>query len=213
MASSESPTLIQEYSQVFTTLHAGKRQLIQWGADAVTLNRYIIDAARATGETNPQPVLQTIDISQVTEGETEQERTRYCSDTLKNLISLQEQVSVLQKSARESGISGGLLTIIGQAANQSPDDHGASVLKQLSELVGNKDTKDATDTKTESPKADVVADVLVQESAANDVDRLDDERRTALQQLAFAVRKHWLSLLVDATVCSAVTAVAISLVI
>ena len=119
MASSESPTLIDEYSQTFTTLHVGKRELIGWGADAVTLNRFIVDAAGETGQTDPKTVLQSIDISKVPHGDSDVARAQYCETALKKLISLQEEVTVLQKSAREKGISGGLLTIIGQAANQS----------------------------------------------------------------------------------------------
>jgi len=103
MPSPQKSSLITEYSSAFTSLQAGKRHLIQCGADA--------------------------------EGDTEEQRAAYCDNALKQLIALQEEVAMLQKSARESGISGGLLTIVGQAASQSPDDNGASVLRQLGELV------------------------------------------------------------------------------
>jgi len=123
------------------------------------LNRYIVDAAANTGELDPASVLQMIDVNKVTHGDSYDERTAYCETALKKLVSLQEEVSVLQKSAREKGISGGLLTIIGQAASQSPEDNGASVLRQLTDLVqvdesgndasGNKNASDASDSQSE----------------------------------------------------------------
>ena len=65
MASSESPTLIEEYSQTFTSLQAGKKELIRWGVEAVVLNRFIVDSAGKTGEPDTKSLLQSIDINQV----------------------------------------------------------------------------------------------------------------------------------------------------
>lgn len=233
MASSESPSIIEEYSQTFTSLQAGKKELIQWGAEAVALNRFIIDSADETGETDTQSVLQAIDISQVPHGDNEKERYEYCDNALKKLISLQEEVSVLQKSAREKGISGGLLTIIGQAANQSPGDNGASVLRQLSELVGgdpdnttqsgavqatteqsspNQSRTDQSRTDLKNKKTEDAAAISLAENAANDIDRFDLERMTGMQLAAHTLREHWKPLVIDASVCAVAASIAISLI-
>jgi len=238
MPSPQKSSLITEYSSAFTSLQAGKRHLIQCGADAVLLNRYIVDTAGSTGESDPEPVLRSIDLTKVTEGDTEEQRAAYCDNALKQLIALQEEVAMLQKSARESGISGGLLTIVGQAASQSPDDNGASVLRQLGELVDSEqhtdDHKEVVDPEsagTSSISAHAVAGpssaVEITENAipedlsdkieldgvvANDIDTLDFERLTPLQQLGVTIREHWRPLLMDASVCVVATGIAISLV-
>lgn len=228
MASSESPSIIEEYSQTFTSLQAGKKELIQWGAEAVALNRFIIDSADETGETDTQSVLQAIDISQVPHGDNEKERYEYCDNALKKLISLQEEVSVLQKSAREKGISGGLLTIIGQAANQSPGDNGASVLRQLSELVGgdpvnttqsgavqattDQSSPNQSRTDLKNKKTEDAAAISLAENAANDIDRFDLERMTGIQLAAHTLREHWKPLVIDASVCAVAASIAISLI-
>ncbi len=209
------PTIIEQYSQAFTSLQSGKRELIQWGAEAVVLNRYIIDEAEDTGQSDPAPVLQAIDISKVTQGSTPSERAAYCETSLKGLVSLQEEICVLQKSAREKGISGGLLTIIGQAASQSPDDNGASVLRQLTDLVQGDNS--ATPTPMESsPVASNSSVALDAESldvnAANDIDRHDIDRMTSLQLLAHTLMIHWKPLVVDASVCAVAAGIAISLI-
>ena len=219
MASSESPTLIEEYSQTFTSLQAGKRELIGWGAEAVVLNRFIIDAAGKTGEADTKSVLQSIDINQVPHGDSEVARTEYCDTALKKLISLHEEVLVLQKSAREKGISGGLLTIIGQAANQSPADNGASVLQQLSQLVGN-DPDSAPDNAPDSAvqtsnitATDIsVTETSPDESAANDIDQPDPELTTGLRSVADTVREQWKPLVIDVSVCTIAACIAISLI-
>lgn len=207
MALPESPSIIEEYSQTFTSLTAGKRELIQWGANAVMLNRYIVDSAGDTGDSDPTLILQSIDISRVTHGETEQECFAYCESALKKLIALQEEVFVLQKTAREKGISGGLLTIIGQAANQSPEDNGASVLRQLSDLVTGEEAKnDADDTVSSATR------ISLDESAANDTDRLDLDRMTTFQMIAHTLSDHWKALAMDAFVCAIAAGIAISLI-
>ena len=217
MAPSASPTLIDEYSQTFTSLQAGKKELIQWGADAVALNRFIVDAATESGQSDTNTVLQSIDISRVPHGDTPAARTEYCDTALKKLISLQEQVTVLQKSAREKGISGGLLTIIGQAANQSPDDNGASVLRQLSELVG-PESDNATQNSNEISTQPVpVTGVTPEDSDANDIGELDAESTVpepsvGIQRVVQTMRDHWKPLVIDVSVCAIASGIAISLV-
>ena len=234
MPSPQNSSLISEYSSAFTSLQAGKRQLIQWGAEAVLLNRYIVDAAGSTGESDPTPVLQSINLAKVSEGDSEQQRVSYCQNALKQLVSLQEEVVVLQKSARESGISAGLLTIVGQAASQSPDDNGASVLRQLGELVDAEQGTDGDDeaasdieqdntqsasgqtsqsSEIQLAKPEDLSDKIELDGAvANDIDTLDFERLTPLQQLGVTIREHWRPLLMDASVCVVATGIAISLV-
>jgi len=65
MPSPQNSSLINEYSSVFTSLQAGKKQLIQWGAQSVVLNRYIVDAAGSTAACDPGVVIQTIDLTKV----------------------------------------------------------------------------------------------------------------------------------------------------
>ena len=198
------------------------------------LNRYIVDAAGSTGESDPTPVLQSINLAKVSEGDSEQQRVSYCQNALKQLVSLQEEVVVLQKSARESGISAGLLTIVGQAASQSPDDNGASVLRQLGELVDAEQGTDGDDeaasdieqdntqsasgqtsqsSEIQLAKPEDLSDKIELDGAvANDIDTLDFERLTPLQQLGVTIREHWRPLLMDASVCVVATGIAISLV-
>ncbi len=217
MASAQKSSLIDDYSRTFTTLQSGKKELIQWGVDPVILNRYIIDAAGSTNENDPQPVLRSIDLNKVVAGDSELECMEHCEAALKRLISLQEEITVLQKSARESGISAGLLTIIGQAANQSPGDNGASVLKQLSDLVA-PDSEAATESAL-APVSDSsntiesqASEIAVDDVAANDFDLLEDARLTGLQKLSKMVREHWKSLLVDASASAVAACLAISLI-
>ena len=220
MASSESPNIIEEYSQTFTSLQSGKKELIKWGADAVILNRFIVDSAGETGESDTQTVLQSIDISQVTHGDTEAARTEYCNAALKKLISLHEQVVVLQKSAREKGISGGLLTIIGQAANQSPDDNGASVLRQLSQLVSSDSdntaekpvemTADAVPRTQPEVQPEVQIEKQIGEPVANDIE--PQETTSGLQRVFVIAREHWKPLVIDVSVCTVAAGIAISLI-
>ena len=227
MPSPQNSSLINEYSAAYMSLQSGKRQLIQWGADAVLLNRYIVDAAGSTGKSDPAPVLQSINLIKVTEGDTEQQSLSYCDNALKQLVALQEEVVVLQKSARESGISAGLLTIVGQAASQSPDDNGASVLRQLGELVGSEQSDSNNEIAVSEPAEDQAGTVQLAENAtpedlsdrieldgavANDIDTIDYERLTPLQQLGVTIREHWRPLLMDASVCVVATGIAISLV-
>ena len=209
-SAAESPSVLEEYSQSFTSLQAGKRELIQYGAAAVTLNRFIIDVAGATGLADTGPVLQQIDVDKVPHGDNDAERRDYCETALKKLVALQEEITVLQKSAREAGISGGLLTIIGQAACQSPEDNGASVLRQLSELVNVRESETSDRTVLLVSPSHVATSV--DDRAANDIDQPDHVQTTGLQNLLSTMVKHWKSLVVDASVCVVATGIAISLI-
>jgi len=209
-SAAESPSILEGYSQSFTSLQAGKRELVQYGADAVSLNRFIIDAAGATGQADTRPVLQRIDIDKVPHGDNDAERRDYCEVALKKLVALQEEVTVLQKSAREAGMSGGLLTIIGQAACQSPEDNGASVLRQLSELVNGQEPETSDHAASLVSPSHVATSVDV--CAANDIDQVDHVQTTGLQNLLHTMAKHWKSLVVDASVCVIATGIAISLI-
>lgn len=214
----EEPSIIEQYSQAFTRLQTGKRELIQWGAEAVQLNRFIVDEAENTGQSDPAPVLHGIDLSKVTFGETESDRMAYCETSLNDLVSLQENLFVLQKTAREKGISGGLLTIIGQAASQSPEDNGASVLRQLTDLVQGDDhtnVQSSSPAMTDTPEpvnAATLDTATLEINAANDIDRHDGDRMTGLQVLSHTVLNHWKPLVLDATVCAIATCIAISLI-
>lgn len=221
MATAQTPTLISDYSQAYTSLQAGKRELIQCGADAMQLNRFVVDAADSTAEADPKSVLQAIDLNKVVHGDSQAEREQYCHTLLNKLIGLQEEVVLLQKSARESGISAGLLTIVGQAATQSPGDNGASVLRQLSDLVEETDegSTDKTIAKQEVEDTSKVhhtaapANVSPDEAAANDheTSELDDPAEPL--GLLRVVREHWAALVIDASVCAIATGIAISLII
>ena len=235
MASPQSSTLIQDFSEAFTSLHSGKRELIQWGANAVQLNRFVVDAAGTTGTLDPDAVLHSIDYSLVTHGDSSEEKLTYCRTALNRLIALQEEIVVLRKTAGEFGVSAGLLTIIGQAANQSPDGDGASVLKQLSELLEDEprdgDTEKPPVSKSQVEKSEeennpagksvaiepvkknqLTDDIPLNEEAANDVETHDFERLTTLQKLALHVTEQWQPLLIDVCVCAVASGVAIRLV-
>lgn len=211
MSSAQGQSLIHEYTMVFTSLHVGKRALIEFGADRVLLNRFIVDAASTTGSADDADVLASISLEKVPGDGSEQERLLFCQSELTQLVEMQEEINTLQKVAREKGISPGVLTIIGQAANQSPDDHGASVIKHLNHLLNDNDETGAV---ALAPQAASTEPVLVQtpESAANDAASEDFERLSSLQQLGATMREHWKPLLVDATVCILASFFAINLV-
>lgn len=224
MPAAQSPSLIHEYSTVFTRLQQGKRELIEFGADRVLVNRYIVDAAESTNPTDPEPVLDTVSIDKVTQGDSAAERMHYCRQALAELVELQEEVNTLQKVAREKGISAGLLTIVGQASVQSPEDNGASVIHQLNQLLNEteKDTPEAStlntvDSSKITEKSIVISDSesLVEnatEHAANDSQTLDFERLTTLQKIIVTMREHKSALIVDVVVCFFASCLAINLV-
>jgi len=209
MALPESPSLIHEYSQIFTDLQNGKRTLIKWGVDAVLLNRYIVDAAESTGETDSESVIRTIDLTKVTSGDSEQQRLEHCQQQLSTLVTLQEQVKVLQKSAGEMGISGGLLTIVGQAAVQSPHDNGSSVLRQLGELVGD----ESSGGKEVSQEGSMVGTEAAPEEAAIHKMAANDAVDVEPGGYRRVLSDHWASFLFDAGVCAVATSIALSLIL
>lgn len=215
--SAQNTSLIHDYSQAFTRLQAGKKELIQSGVDAVRLNRFIVDAADTTAEIDPEPILSSVDLERVaTEGNFEERRT-YCRTALDALVALQKEVAVLQKSATEKGVSAGLLTIIGQAANQSPADNGASVLRQLSELVSD-DSPGSTDQTSTVAKANAAANESIEsaepdqagEEFAPSDDR--DSDQSGLTSVTSVIAEQWQPILVDVLVCTIATCLAIGLV-
>ena len=213
MAEAQSLPLLSQYSDAFTRLHEGKKHCMDYGMERVALNRYIVDAATSTSQHDPSALLSMVDVELVDEGDSPAEKQQHCRDYLARLVALQEEVNTLQKVAREKGIAGGLLNIVGQASIQSPDDRGASVIHQLSALM---------DDGKKTPSAAIVDGVAVVEksaaapasqSAANDILLPDEppqpEGITALLRVA---QQDWKSLTVDVLFCLAASFVAINLV-
>ena len=216
MSAAQSPTILQEYSTVYTLLQQGKRELIAFGVERVLLNRFVLDSADSTTTIDPEPVLATINPAKVTIGETSDERIQYCRSQLSELVSMQEEVNTLQKVAREKGISAGLLTIVGQASVQSPDDNGASVIRQLNQLL-NDPEESATKTPSGSRDSDlstvtVAQDASVPQEAANDANTLNYDRLTTLQKITVTLLEHKRALMVDMVVCLFASCLAIKLV-
>lgn len=219
MSAAQSPTLLHEYSTVYTHLQQGKRELIAYGVERVLLNRFVLDSADSTTAIDPEPVMATINPAKVTIGETNGERLQYCRAQLDELVGMQEEVNTLQKVAREKGISAGLLTIVGQASVQSPDDHGASVIRQLNQLLNDPDGDKAKTAGTTRPavESDIATVSLAKDSAAaqeaaNDANTLDFERMTTLQKITATMFEHKQALMVDVAVCLFASCLAIKLV-
>lgn len=206
MAAAQCPSLIQDYTTLVTSLQNGKVALIECGIDRVLLNRYIVDAATTTGHLDSEFLLDTIDLNKVEDAGDHKDRRRHCGETLVELVKLQEEITTLQKVARENGISGGLLNVVGQAAKQSPDDHGASVIRQLHLLLN--DESDSGVAATQATNADSVPDTF----AANDAASNEFERLSYLQKLAVAIRDNWRPLLADGVICLLMSCLAINLV-
>lgn len=214
MPAAQSPSLIHEYSTVYTRLQQGKRELIGFGADRVLINRYVLDSADSTNPSDPESVLGTINIDKVIEGDSAAERLQYCRQGLAALVGMQEEVNTLQKVAREKGISAGLLTIVGQASVHSPEDNGASVIYQLNELLNPADdntTPPKQNSNIESATAIGSTDTAI-EPAANDALSLDFERLTPLQKITTTMLEHKTALMIDVVVCFFASCLAISLV-
>ena len=89
-------------------------------------------------------------------------------------------------------------------------DNGASVLRQLSELVQG-EVSEAPDQPVSSSTAPTTA-ISLDETAANDIDRRDLERMTGSQLLIHTLLGHWKSLIVDASVCAIAAGIAINLI-
>lgn len=215
MPAAQSPTLIHEYSTVYTRLQQGKRELIGFGADRVLVNRYVLDSADSTNPCDPEPVLGSIAIDKVTEGDSAEERMLYCRHTLAGLVGMQEEVNTLQKVAREKGISAGLLTIVGQASVHSPEDNGASVIYQLNQLLNPSIDDTGPSNQSVTPAENTVAigsaDSAI-DHAANDALSMDFERLTTLQKITTTVLEHKTALIIDVVVCFFASCLAISLV-
>lgn len=209
MAAAQCPSLIQDYTSLVTSLHDGKLTLIGCGIDKVGLNRYIIDAAVTTGQLDPQSLLDTIDLERVEYEGTHQQKRTHCADLLTELVKMQEEITTLQKVARESGISGGLLSVVGQAARQSPDDHGASVIRQLHLLLNDAEDGDSVSAApTNAANTSAVPDTF----AANDAATGDLDRLSSMQKLTQLIRHNWKPLLIDGAVCLVMSCLAINLV-
>lgn len=208
MAAAQSPSLIHQYSSVYTRLQEGKRELIGFGMDRVLLNRFITDSAETTSQANPEPVLATVNPDSVSEGQTSEEKIAYCRQQLNVLIGMQEEVNTLQKVARESGIGAGLLTIVGQASVQSPNDNGASVIQQLNVLLNGSDGSAGTQTQV----MNTVEESATIDTAANNPAAIDFDRLSALQKLVATVLEHKSAIGVDVLVCFIASCLAIKLV-
>lgn len=203
MAEAQSLPLISQYSDVFTRLHEGRLECVSYGMNRVVLNRFILDAAESTATPDDNELISMVDPDKVDgDGSVEQKRLR-CSEKLMELVALQEEVNTLQKAAREKGLSGGLLTIVGQASIQSPDDHGASVIHQLSALMGGTEKANRS-----GPGNDV--DSII--AAANDDQEPLTESDSRLNQMTALLRDNWQPLSVDIMVCLVASVFAISLV-
>ena len=213
MAEAQSLPLLSQYSDVFTRLHDGKKTCFDYGIERVALNRFIIDAANDTSQPDMLPLLSMVDVEKVPEGDTRSDKEKICKDKLLELVALQEEVNTLQKVAREKGIAGGLLTIVGQAAIQSPSDHGASVIHQLSALMDDgKSTPqaaivDGVPVEAGSPKAEVAL-----RPAANDAQENQLPPAGGITSILAMARQHWQPLSVDVLFCLIASFFAISLV-
>ncbi len=207
MAAAQCPSLIQDYTTLVTSLQNGKVSLIDCGIDRVMLNRYIVDAATTTDHLDHDFLLDTINLDKVEYGGNNEDKRKHCGETLAELVKLQEEITTLQKVARENGISGGLLTVVGQAARQSPDDHGASVIRQL-HLLMNDDAADSSVVPSQATSTESVPDTF----AANDAASGEFERLSSLQQLVVLMRENWKPLAIDSAICLVMTCLAINLV-
>lgn len=208
MAQAQSLPLLSQYSDVFTRLHEGRLQCVHCGMNRVLLNRYIVDSAESTTPLDPAELLSMVDPEKVEGDGAADEKLLQCKDQLRELISLQEEVNTLQKVAREKGITGGFLNIVGQASIQSPADHGASVIHQLSALMGGSESAD-------NSSVPVEPGTTGQSEAANDEGKetLCVEEDVGLMiRLREMVLSNWQMIGVDVLVCFFASLFAIGLV-
>lgn len=185
--------------------------------DRVLLNRYVIDAATSTEKPDPKPVLATIALEKVPEGETAEDKIRFCDERLALLVEMQTEVNTVQKVAREKGIGAGLLNIVGHASIQSPEDNGASVIQQLNLLMNDSDGAGASSNKESRQQlasTDAVAETVsaTEQAAANDTDSVELEQLTTMQKIITTINEHRAAMLVDVLVCFFASCFAISLV-
>ncbi len=211
MAEAQSLPLLSQYSDVFTRLHDGKKTCFDYGIDRVALNRFIIDASINTSQPDMTPLLSMVDLEKVPDGDTQSEKKQFCENKLKELVALQEEVNTLQKVAREKGIAGGLLTIVGQASIQSPSDHGASVIHQLSALMDNGDAKPQPAT-VDGNALKTDTDVALQDAANDSHEEALSPPAGGLQGVMAMAKANWQPLSVDVLFCLIASFFAISLV-
>ena len=102
---------------------------------------------------------------------------------------------------------------------QSPDDNGASVIRQLNQLLNapGGDAANTPVTTTPAQELDVMTvsvadDATAAQDAANDANTLDYERMTTLQKITATMLEHKRALMVDMAVCLFASCLAIKLV-
>lgn len=212
MSEAHSMPLLSQYSDVFTRLHEGKLMCIRYGMERVALNRFILDSANSTTAVDSSALLSMVDPDLVSDEGSVEDRLAQCRDELSHLVSLQEEVNTLQKVAKEKGITGNYLNIVGQASIQSPEDHGASVIHQLSALMGGgQPAADDAAVTTAAGKADFTK----KNDAANDEQEIagvDAEQSGMWNRFRELIGDQWPSLGVDVMVCFIASIFAIRLV-
>lgn len=215
MEEASSLPLLSQYSDTFTRLHEGKLSCVELGMQGPALNRFVLDAARSTSTLDVTPLLSMVDPDKVEGYDTIDAKMRFCETRLRELVSLQEEVNTLQKVARQKGIAGGLLNIVGHASIQSPHDHGASVIHQLSALMGAPEVKKTSaDDVTDDSRAVTIETqgempVL---TAANDAEDLPAESDSFVVEIVQTLQQNWQALSVDVAVCAVASFFAIGLV-
>jgi predicted secreted protein len=215
MAKASSLPLLSQYSDVFTRLHEGKHACMGYGMNRVALNRYIVDNADSTSSSDPANLLSMVDPERIEGDGSLEQKHNHCREQLLELVALQEEINTLQKVAREKGINGGVLNIVGQASIQSPSDHGASVIHQLSALMGGVGDSPSAANSTAEVGAPVTAEPPMVDDAANDEQEPaadDDEPVSQLNQLVQLMREHWRTISFDVVVCFFASLFAIGLV-
>ena len=205
MAEAHSLPLLSQYSDVFTRLHEGRLQCARYGIDKVALNRFIIDSAESTATGDPSGLISMVDPDKVEGDDNVEEKLARCEREVLELVALQEEVNTLQKVAREKGISGGLLRIVGQASIQSPSDNGASVIHQLSALMGG-DT--ITANAAPAPGNEVTESV----AAANDEEESAEHDTGEFTRWQQMLKDNWQTIGIDVLVCLAASLFAVRLV-
>lgn len=213
MAEANSLPLLSQYSDVFTRLHGGKLRCMHYGMDRVSLNRFILDSANSTAVVSSSELLTMVDLDLVEYQGSVEEKLAVCEGELSELVALQEEVNTLQRIAKEKGITGSYLNIVGQASIQSPEDHGASVIHQLSALMGGSDL--SVDT---SNRATILRDTA---DPSQKIDAANDEPEPGIVEQGkpgFMRRMHgllvyqWQALGIDMMVCFLASLFAIRLV-
>ncbi len=211
MAQAQSLPLLSQYSDVFTRLHAGRHACAHYGMNRVVLNRFIVDSAESTTPQDPNELISMVDPDKIEGDGTPEQKLEQCKTELLELVALQEEVNTLQKVAREKGIAGGLLNIVGQASIQSPADHGASVIHQLSVLMGGTVKSEPGEQATPAS----IEESEVVDAANDDMDKLAlpaESLPGKLNAMVVLLNDNWQMIAVDVAVCFAASIFAIGLV-